>query len=247
MADGIAGIQARIQEIQQRFAPRPASTSSTTAAGTQTFAEMLSAAASLGTDGTGEDATAASPLSALLTGLTGSGTGAGGVSDLLGSTGAFGSTGTTDLPARLGAIGTTSRTQAFLQNALAQTGDPYVWGASANPADPNPTSWDCSELTKWAAKRAGVDLPDGSWLQYLQLKQQGATIPVAQALQTPGALLFSFSHEPTPGGARPSQAHVAISLGNGRTIEARGRSYGVGSFDAGNRFEYAAVIPGLAA
>jgi cell wall-associated NlpC family hydrolase len=251
MADGIAGIQARIQEIQQRFAPQPASTASTAAAGTQTFAEMLSAAASLGTDGTGEDATAASPLSALLTGLTGArtgtGTGATGLHSLLGSTGALGSTGTADLSGLLGAIGTTSKTQTFLQNALAQAGDPYVWGASANPADPNPKAFDCSELVRWAAQRAGVDLPDGSWLQYLQLKQQGATIPVAQALQTPGALLFSFSHEPTPGGGRPSQAHVAISLGNGRTIEARGRSYGVGSFDAGNRFEYAAVVPGLAA
>jgi cell wall-associated NlpC family hydrolase len=248
MADGIAGIQARIQEIQQRFAPQPASTTSTTAAGTQTFAEMLSAAASLGTDGSGDDATAASPLSALLTGLTGTGaSGASGLSGLLGSTGALGSNGTADLSGLLGSIGTTSKTQTFLQNALAQAGDPYVWGASANPADPNPKAFDCSELVKWAAQRAGVDLPDGSWLQYLQLKQQGATIPVAQALQTPGALLFSFSHEPTPGGGRPSQAHVAISLGNGRTIEARGRSYGVGSFDAGNRFDYAAVIPGLAA
>ena len=45
--------------------------------------------------------------------------------------------------------------------------------------------------------------------------------------------------------ARPSRAQVAISLGDGRTIEARGKSYGVGSFDAGNRFQYAAVVPGL--
>jgi cell wall-associated NlpC family hydrolase len=239
MADGVAGIQARIQEIQQRFAPQPASTTSTTASDNQTFAEMLSAAASLGTDGTGADATASSPLSALLTGLTG-----GGLTDLGGLTG----TNSASSPAGLlGSYGAANKTQTFLQNALAQAGDPYVWGASASPTDRNPKAFDCSELVKWAAKRAGVDLPDGSWLQYLQLKQQGATIPVQQALQTPGALLFSFSQEPTPGGGRPSQAHVAISLGNGRTIEARGRSYGVGSFDAGNRFEYAAVIPGLAA
>ena len=138
-----------------------------------------------------------------------------------------------------------SKAAVAVRTARAQIGDPYVWGATASPTDPNPKAFDCSELTRWAAKRVGVDLPDGSWLQYLQLKQQGATIPVSQALQTPGALLFSFSHEPTPGGGRPSHAHVAISLGNGRTIEARGRAYGVGSFDAGNRFQYAAVIPGL--
>jgi hypothetical protein len=57
--------------------------------------------------------------------------------------------------------------------------------------------------------------------------------------------LFSFSEEPTAGGGRPSQAHVAISLGDGKTIEARGKKYGVGTFDAGNRFEYGAIIPGL--
>jgi len=68
---------------------------------------------------------------------------------------------------------------------------------------------------------------------------------VEQALKTPGALLFNFSSEPKPGGGRPGQAHVAISLGDGRTIEARGKKYGVGTFDAGDRFKYAAVIPGM--
>jgi cell wall-associated NlpC family hydrolase len=261
MTDGVAGVQTRIQEIQQRFAPQPASSTSGTTTDNQTFAEMLSAAASLGTDGTGDGATSSSPLAALLTGLNGGtgldtgalgSTGLGGTDSLLSMLGAGGTSpsttsGLSSVSSLLGSIGTTSKSQTFLQNALAQAGDPYVWGASASPTDPNPKAFDCSELVKWAAKRAGVDLPDGSWLQYLQLQQQGATIPVQQALQTPGALLFSFSQEPTPGGGRPAHAHVAISLGNGRTIEARGRSYGVGSFDAGNRFQYAAVIPGLAA
>jgi hypothetical protein len=64
-------------------------------------------------------------------------------------------------------------------------------------------------------------------------------------MHTKGALLFYFSDEPTPGGGRPSKAHVAISLGDGRTIEARGTKYGVGEFTAHNRFNYAGVIPGL--
>jgi cell wall-associated NlpC family hydrolase len=135
--------------------------------------------------------------------------------------------------------------QQFLDAALAQTGDSYVFGAEAQPDDPNPTTFDCSELTQWAASRVGVHLPDGSWQQYLQLKEAGAVIPVDQAVHTPGALLFSFDSEPTPGGGRPGQAHVAISLGDGNTIEARGRAYGVGSWDAGDRFTYAAIIPGL--
>jgi cell wall-associated NlpC family hydrolase len=205
MADGVASIQARINEIEQRFVI-PSQRSAAAPADSLAFAQMLDAASSLGT---GAGVTGAAP--------------------------------------NLNTYGASGKTQTFLRSALAQSGDRYVWGASASPTDPNPSAFDCSELVKWAAKRAGVDVPDGSWLQYLQLKQQGATIPVEQALRTPGALLFSFSHEPTPGGARPSQAHVAISLGDGRTIEARGSKYGVGTFDAGSRFEYGAVIPGLAA
>jgi cell wall-associated NlpC family hydrolase len=138
-----------------------------------------------------------------------------------------------------------SLTTQFLDAALAQTGDSYVFGAEASPDDPNPTTFDCSELTQWAAHHVGIDLPDGSWQQYLQLKEAGAVIPVDQAVHTPGALLFRFDQEPTAGGGRPGQAHVAISLGDGTTIEARGRAYGVGSWDAGDRFTYAAVIPGL--
>ncbi|HKE73341.1 MAG TPA: NlpC/P60 family protein [Acidimicrobiales bacterium] len=136
-------------------------------------------------------------------------------------------------------------TQQFLDAALAQTGDPYIWGAEAHADDPNPKAFDCSELTQWAASRVGINLPDGSWLQYLQLKEAGAIIPVDQAEHTPGAILFHFSSEPTEGGGRPGEAHVAISLGNGQTIEARGTKYGVGSWDAGHRFDFAAVLPGL--
>lgn len=136
--------------------------------------------------------------------------------------------------------------QAFLDAALRQAGDRYIFGAEASASDADPDAFDCSEIVEWAAAQVGVTVPDGTWLQYLHLKEQGAIVPVEQAINTPGALLFSFSQEPTPGGARPSQAHVAISLGDGKTIEARGTQYGVGSFEASpQRFEYAAVIPGI--
>src|SRR5262249_28627860 len=93
----------------------------------------------------------------------------------------------------------------------------------------------------------GVTLPRTAQQQYLALKNQGDLIPVQQAINTPGALLFSFSSEPSPTNMYPSHAHVAISLGNGKTIEARGHAYGVGIFDASNRFNSAAVLPGLTA
>lgn len=144
-----------------------------------------------------------------------------------------------------GTDGESGGVRTFLDAALAQAGDRYVFGAEARASDPDPDVFDCSELVQWAGQRAGVSLPDGSWLQYLHLQRQGATLSVEQALKTPGALLFSFSERPTAGGGRPSSAHVAISLGDGRTIEAKGTQYGVGSWAAGNRFQYAAVIPGL--
>ena len=208
--DGLAGVQARIADIQSRFST--AAPVSNVPLGTSADASLAAASPDF-----------ASMLADAQAGATGTET-----------------TASTTMPVAGGA-----KASQFVSEALRQAGDPYVWGSSASPTDPNPGAFDCSELTKWAAKRVGIDLPDGSWLQYLKLKEQGALVPVEQALQTPGALLFSFSDEPTPGGGRPSQAHVAISLGDGKTIEARGKKYGVGTFDAGNRFEYGAIIPGL--
>ena len=88
--------------------------------------------------------------------------------------------------------------QTFLHAAVAQRGDSYVFGAKGiGQADP--TAFDCSGLTAWAADQAGVQLPAGAAYQYVALKQQGMTIPVDQAIHTPGALLFHFATEPQPG------------------------------------------------
>ena len=115
--------------------------------------------------------------------------------------------------------------QQFLATALAQRGKPYVYAATARIDDPNPKAFDCSELTKWAAARSGVTIPDGATAQYLQIRDQGRTMSVEQALHTPGALLFHFGHEPKDLGDIPADGHVAISLGDGvHTIEARGTS-----------------------
>ena len=132
-----------------------------------------------------------------------------------------------------------------MNTALAEAGKQYVFGATDSPANANPTSFDCSELVQWSAARNGVALPRTAGQQYATLAANGDAVSVQQALNTPGALLFSFSSPPKVGGAEPSHAHVAISLGDGRTIEARGKAYGVGIFQAGNRFNYAASVPGL--
>jgi cell wall-associated NlpC family hydrolase len=135
--------------------------------------------------------------------------------------------------------------QTFLDSALAQRGDRYIFGVQDNLTDPNPTSFDCSMLTQWAAAQAGVHLERTAWEQYRQLHHDGTAVSVQDAIHTPGALLFSFSSDPL-GSGRPVHCHVAISLGNGKTIEALGAQYGVNSFDANTRrFQYAALVPGI--
>ena len=140
----------------------------------------------------------------------------------------------------------------FLHAAEAQVGDAYHAGATPSPNDPDPHAFDCSSLVQWAAHQAGVQLDRTAEAQYLQLKGMGSTISVEQALHTPGALLFHLPHEPSPGEAFGPNAHVAISLGDGRTVEAIGTKWGVrevdvASFHTGGSafFTRAAVIPGL--
>lgn len=118
---------------------------------------------------------------------------------------------------------------AFVQAALAQAGDRYIFGAEASVSDPDPTAFDCSELVQWAAGRAGVTFVDGSAAQIAACK----SISVDQAIATRGALLWH------PG-------HIAISLGNGRTIEAANSRVGVVSYSARGRFQRGGLIPGLA-
>jgi peptidoglycan hydrolase-like protein with peptidoglycan-binding domain len=123
--------------------------------------------------------------------------------------------------------------EMFVQKALAQRGDKYVFGAETNLNDSNPSKFDCSELVQWAAHQAGVSVPDGTMNQLPYFQQKGSTISVEKALKTRGALLY-----------RPG--HVAISLGDGRTIEARGSAYGVNIFNANGRgWTAGALIPGL--
>jgi len=161
---------------------------------------------------------------------------------------ATGSTGATSAVAT-GTAAPSATAAQFLATALSQKGKPYVWGSSASPSDPSPASFDCSELTKWAAARVGVTIPDGASSQYLYLKEHGTTMTVDQALHTPGALLFHFNKEPTSR-ANLDGDHVAISVGDGvHTIEARGRKYGTNVFEAtGARagfFNFAGMIPGM--
>src|SRR3954470_12211729 len=135
--------------------------------------------------------------------------------------------------------------------AGAQQGDRYVQNAEADPANPNPSEWDCSELVQWACDRAGVSpaMPDGSWIQQRGCASQGSIVSVDQAIATRGALLFNHRDDAgnpvDPGPTCPPHAHVAISLGDGTTIEAMGTKYGVLVASARNRsWTAGGLIPG---
>ena len=86
-----------------------------------------------------------------------------------------------------------------------------------------------SELIEWAASRVGISprVPDGSSAQINHCR----SIPVDQAIRTKGALLWH-------------SGHIAISLGNGRTVEAQNPKAGVVQANAGNRFKRGGLIPG---
>jgi hypothetical protein len=118
---------------------------------------------------------------------------------------------------------------ALVELAQAQLGDEYVWGAVAPTWDPDPERWDCSEIVRWCAARLHVAprVPDGSWNQYAHCHRAGLSLAPARALLVRGALLFRFSGGDPLAGRRPERAHVAISLGRGRVVEAASPRDGV--------------------
>jgi NlpC/P60 family len=130
--------------------------------------------------------------------------------------------------------GADGQVDRFVAIALQQAGKRYVFGAEASPSNPNPAAFDCSELVEWAAARAGINprVPDGSAAQRAHCQSHGTSISVSAAVGTKGALLFG-------------SGHVAISLGNGKTIEAMNPSAGVRQGNAAGRgWIGAGKIPG---
>jgi peptidoglycan DL-endopeptidase CwlO len=90
------------------------------------------------------------------------------------------------------------RAAVAVKTAFAQLGDPYQWGAAG------PGSFDCSGLTSYAYRAAGVSLPHSSRLQ----SQMGQ--PVSRDQLQPGDLVFFYS----------PVSHVGIYIGNGQMVHA---------------------------
>ncbi len=108
----------------------------------------------------------------------------------------------TTVAAKAAAVPTSEKGAIAVAEARKQLGKPYVYGGSG------PDNFDCSGLTAWAWKAAGVRLSHSAYTQYFETTR----VPVDQV--QPGDLLF-FGKDGVE-----SIHHNAIYIGGGDMIEA---------------------------
>jgi cell wall-associated NlpC family hydrolase len=130
---------------------------------------------------------------------------------------------------------------AFVQKALGQRGHPYKFGEGHDIGNPNEYSFDCSGLVLWAAQQSGYTGLGNTNAQgiYQYAVDHNSTMSVDQALKTKGALLFGKNGDKV--------SHVAISMGDGTTMEAKSTAAGVDVFPARGGWDAAAMLPGMGA
>ncbi|MCE7011984.1 NlpC/P60 family protein [Kibdelosporangium philippinense] len=111
-----------------------------------------------------------------------------------------------------------------VQAALSRQGDAYVWGGA------QPGGFDCSGLTSWAFKQAGVSLPRSSRQQYTV----GKSIPRGQ--EQAGDLVFY-------GSSAGSIHHVALVIAPGKIVHAStyGKPVAVTSMTPGGGSDFFAI------
>lgn len=100
-----------------------------------------------------------------------------------------------------------------VQAAREQIGQPYVNGGES----PSEGGFDCSGLTYYAWKQAGVTLPRSSSAQYSWATK------IKRADLQPGDLVFYA--------AGSTVSHVALYAGNGKIIQARKPGIPAGEYD----------------
>lgn len=137
--------------------------------------------------------------------------------------------------------------QDIVELARHHLGEPYAYGARAPLTDPEYQGpWDCAEFASWCVYqtyqlRFGLtvygDPYSGAWIEHG--RRRAAEIRPALAQSLAGAF---FLRAPQPG--RPG--HVAISDGQGGTVEALNRSKGVVLGTAlGRHWDAACLLPGV--
>lgn len=99
----------------------------------------------------------------------------------------------------------------IIKEALKYVGNPYVWGGT----NPN-TGADCSGFVGYVYKQFGYNLPRTSYTQC----NVGYEINSASDLK-PGDLVFYYRN------SKGRVGHVAMYIGNGKQVEAKGVKYGI--------------------
>ncbi|MCI2420645.1 NlpC/P60 family protein [Saccharopolyspora sp. K220] len=101
-------------------------------------------------------------------------------------------------------LGPPGAANTALQAALSKRGSDYEWGSKG------PTTFDCSGLTQWAYKQAGITIPPSSRTQWTVGRA------VSRNQLQPGDLVFYDD-----GSGDPSTIHhVAMYVGGGKVVDA---------------------------
>lgn len=141
----------------------------------------------------------------------------------------------------------------LIEIAALHVGEPYVYGIHVPKNDPTwKQGWDCAEFGSYCVYQAAGTLfgcldnaapPDradaftGAWWRDAVGR---FTIPVLEAIHTPGAFLLRAPAEGKGG-------HLALSCGDGSTIEAHSTAKGVVyDFASGRRWSCGVRVPGFA-
>ena len=141
----------------------------------------------------------------------------------------------------------------MLQRARKHIGEPYV-NVQVPKDDPNwHGPWDCAEFVSWLvfqeaailygceddkAPPAKADAYTGAWKA--DLERLGKRVSVEEASATVGGIVLRYP--PGPG----KMGHIALCDGNGGTVEAKGRRYGVVADTVqGRGWDTGILIPGI--
>jgi cell wall-associated NlpC family hydrolase len=133
--------------------------------------------------------------------------------------------GTTTTPSNPSGSENSKRATDMVTWALSRVGiSRYVYGATRDTSNRDLRVFDCSSLIRWACARVGVYMPYNTRDQEPYLKGSGGTkISLDKARGIRGAVFYK------PG------VHCAISLGNGKTVEASTPSLGIRQASSYNR------------
>lgn len=144
------------------------------------------------------------------------------------------------------------KSASMLKLARTRIGEKYRLGAVAPKSNKSwHGPWDCAEFASWCLYQttgeifgcrprngdpARVDAYTGFWAE--DAERENCIITVSQAAATRGAFLLRL-----PGSAI---GHIAISAGDGTTVEAHSAATGVmKNVVDGRRWDYGVLVPGL--